>query len=106
MGCGLYPDLFEVPGIEVHRGDLNFGLPFADEAFDYVVCIEGLKRMDNPRQAVREFARLQRPGGRAIVAVPNILNIEERVKSLLHDYTSPSPNKYRTAPSAAWGRIE
>ncbi len=88
LACDLYPDLFEVPGIEVHRGDLNSGLPFADEAFDYVVCIEGLEHMDNPRQAIREFARVLRPGGRAIVTVPNILNIEERVKNLLHGYTS------------------
>lgn len=86
--CDLYPDLFEAPGIDVHRGDLNSRLPFADTEFDYLVCLEGLEHTENPRQAVREFARLVRPGGRVIVSVPNVLNIDERVKNLLHGYTS------------------
>jgi SAM-dependent methyltransferase len=86
--CDLYPDLFEAPGVEIHRADLNQRLPFANGAFDYVVCIEGLEHLENPKQAVREFTRVLRPGGRVIITVPNILNIEERVKNLLHGYTS------------------
>lgn len=86
--CDLYPDIFEAPGVSIHRGDLNQRLPFADGAFDYVVCIEGLEHLENPHQAVREFARVLRPSGRVLITVPNVLNIEERVKNLLHGYTS------------------
>jgi len=86
--CDLYPALFEVSGTPIHRGDLNSRLPFEDASFDYIVCVEGLEHIENPRQAVREFARLLRSGGRVIITVPNILNIEERVKNLLHGYTS------------------
>jgi len=84
----LYPEIFEAPGIPVQRADLNQQLPFADESFDYVVCIEGLEHLENPHQAVREFARVLRRGGRVVVTVPNVLNVEERVKNLLHGYTS------------------
>ncbi len=86
--CDLYPDIFEAEEVSVQRGDLNQPLPFSDGAFDCVVCIEGLEHLENPHQAVREFARLLRRGGRAIITVPNILNIEERVKNLLYGYTS------------------
>ncbi len=88
VACDLYPDLFEAPGVPIHRGDLNRELPFADGEFDYVVCLEGLEHLENPHQAVRELARVLRPGGQVVVSVPNILNIEERVKNLLHGYTS------------------
>jgi SAM-dependent methyltransferase len=37
---------------------------------------------------MREFARVLKPSGHLIVSVPNILNIEERLKWLLFGYTS------------------
>ncbi len=88
VACDLHPLLFEAGGIEVRQGNLNISLPFPDASFDYIVCIEGLEHIENPHQAVREFARLLRPGGRVLLTTPNILNIEERVKNLLHGYTS------------------
>ena len=70
------------------RGDLSGTLPYADAEFDYVVCLEGLEHIENPHQAIREFARLLSPGGHLIVSTPNILNVEERAKWLLYGYTS------------------
>lgn len=87
-GCDLYPEIFTLTGIEVRQGDLNTSLPYADQAFDYVTCIEGLEHIENPHQAIREFARMLKPGGYLVVSVPNILNIEERLKWLVHGYTS------------------
>ncbi len=86
--CDLYPEIFRVKNVEIRQGDLNQALPFEDQSFDYVTCLEGLEHIENPQQAIREFARLMRPGGSLIVSVPNILNIEERLKWLLHGYTS------------------
>lgn len=84
----LYPELFRLSGIEVHGGNLDAKLPFPDQNFDIVVCVEGLEHIENPANAIREFARLIRPGGKLIVSVPNILNIEERLKWLFFGYTS------------------
>ena len=86
--CDLYPEIFRLPDVEIKRGDLSATLPYEDESFDYVVCVEGLEHIENPHQAVREFGRVVRPGGHLVVSVPNILNVEERLKWLLYGYTS------------------
>ncbi|HMG73813.1 MAG TPA: class I SAM-dependent methyltransferase [Pyrinomonadaceae bacterium] len=86
--CDLYPEIFRLNGVSIRQGDLNGKLPFADRSFDYVTCLEGLEHIENPQQAIREFARVLRPGGKVIVSIPNILNIEERLKWLLYGYTS------------------
>ena len=86
--CDLYPEIFRLKDVDIHQGDLNGELPFADRSFDHVTCLEGLEHIENPQQAMREFARLLRPGGSVTVSIPNILNVEERLKWLLHGYTS------------------
>jgi len=86
--CDLYPEIFRLNNQEIRRGDLNDKLPFDDCSFDYITCLEGLEHIENPQQAMREFSRLMRPGGHLIVSVPNILNIEERLKWLIYGYTS------------------
>ncbi len=62
--CDLYPEIFRLNGVR------------------------GLEHIENPQQAIREFARVLRPGGKVLVSIPNILNIEERLKWLLYGYTS------------------
>lgn len=55
------------------RGDLAFTaadamrLPFADEAFDAVTMSFGLRNVADTAAALREFARVTRPGGRLVV---------------------------------------
>jgi ubiquinone/menaquinone biosynthesis C-methylase UbiE len=86
--CDLYPEIFRLDGVDIHQGNLDAELPFGDRSFDYVTCLEGLEHIENPQQAMREFARVLKPDGHLIVSVPNILNIEERLKWLLYGYTS------------------
>ena len=86
--CDLYPQIFRLTRVEITAGDLSHKLPYPDAAFDYVACVEGLEHVENPHQAVREFARVVRTGGHLVVTVPNILNIEERFKWLINGYTS------------------
>jgi ubiquinone/menaquinone biosynthesis C-methylase UbiE len=63
-------------------------LPFDDNSFDYALCVEGLEHIENPANAVREFARLLKSRGVLIISIPNIMNIEERLKWLVSGYTS------------------
>ena len=86
--CDLYPQIFKLDGVEVKQGDLDARLPYDDASFDTVVCVEGLEHIENPANAIREFARLLKPIGTLIVSVPNIMNIEERLKWLFSGYTS------------------
>ena len=86
--CDLYPEIFRLPNIEIRQGNLSGSLPYSDRTFEYVTCVEGLEHIENPQQAVREFARVLRSGGHLVTSVPNILNIEERLKWLIYGYTS------------------
>ncbi|HEX6238721.1 MAG TPA: methyltransferase domain-containing protein [Acidimicrobiales bacterium] len=51
------------------RGDAT-RLPFPDAAFDRVIAAEVLEHIDDDRTAVRELARVLRPGGMLAVTVP------------------------------------
>jgi len=84
----LYTEIFNLPGTEIRRGNMDETLPFDDESFDYAVCVEGLEHIENPANAIREFARLLKKDGMLIISVPNIMNIEERLKWLFFGYTS------------------
>lgn len=86
--CDLYPQIFKLKNTEIKLGNLDKSLPYEDSSFDYIVCVEGLEHIENPANAIREFARLLRSSGRLIISVPNIMNIEERLKWLIYGYTS------------------
>lgn len=86
--CDLYSELFRLDGVEIKRGDLSGILPYASASFDYITSLDGLEHIDSPPQAFREYRRLLRQGGHLIISVPNIMNIEERIKWLLFGYTS------------------
>ena len=60
--------LREVPGARVQRCDAT-RLPFRDGAVDAVIANHMLYHLDDPDAALREFARVLRPGGRLAVAV-------------------------------------
>jgi SAM-dependent methyltransferase len=86
--CDLYTEIFRLADVEIRRGDLSRSLPYRDAEFDYITCVEGIEHIENPQQAVREFARTLRTGGHLVISTPNILNIEERLKWLFYGYTS------------------
>jgi len=46
-------------------------LPFRDASFDAIYSMGTIEHFDETEQAVREIARVLRPGGRAIIGVPN-----------------------------------
>lgn len=56
-------------------------LPFADAAFDVVICINTIHNLplDACRRALREIERVKRPGGRAYVQVDSWLTEAQRV---------------------------
>ena len=84
---------FTTSELAFRQADLASALPFDDASFDYVTCIEGLEHLENPFQAMRELARVLRPGGTLVLSVPNYLNIERRLKFLITgSFTKPVPS--------------
>jgi SAM-dependent methyltransferase len=55
--------------VKIHCGSVT-ALPFADGAFDAVVSADVLYHIDDDTLALREMARVLRPGGSAIINVP------------------------------------
>ncbi len=56
-------------GLAIVRADADF-LPFKDEVFGAAYAITLLQNSPNPRETVRELARVLRRGGRAVVSAP------------------------------------
>ena len=93
-GCGArshiaYPAGAHVVGIDILRSQLRrrtagavlaqgdvAALPLASASADLVVCWDVLEHLPAPECAIAEIARVLRPGGRAVLALPNILSLK------------------------------
>lgn len=78
--CDINPTFFSVPDLRVEIGDLNQSLPYADNSFDYLICLEGMEHTENPSNAIREFQKILEKGGKIFISTPNILNIEHKIR--------------------------
>lgn len=56
--------------VKTRQGSL-LNLPFPDNYFDYVYCIEALEHAVNHKLAVRELCRVIKPGGRILIIDKN-----------------------------------
>jgi SAM-dependent methyltransferase len=45
-------------------------MPFEDGSFDFAICVHVLEHIPDDRKALSEFARVLRPGARAVFQVP------------------------------------
>jgi SAM-dependent methyltransferase len=81
--CDIDPSQFLAKGLHVDMGDLNGRIPYEDGKFDYICFLEAIEHTENPYNAVRELARVLKPGGTLILSTPNYLNIERRLKFLV-----------------------
>jgi SAM-dependent methyltransferase len=78
----LWADGFLPRDIPFFAMDLDAVFPFADAAFDLVICGDGIEHLENPFALFREFSRVLAAGGTLVVATPNYLNLERRLKFL------------------------
>ncbi len=76
-------------------------LPFRDQVFDVVTCVEALMHFPHPDVALREMARVTKPGGTVILSVTNWLcltALARKVSSLI-EYLHRGPVK---GPAFFW----
>jgi SAM-dependent methyltransferase len=90
----LLPSTAEVVSLDVESNPYGVAdivsdelLPFPDESFDVVMCIQAFDFMPDPGGVVQEFRRVLRPGGTAVVSVPFVWEYD-RTK-LERRYTGP-----------------
>jgi 2-polyprenyl-3-methyl-5-hydroxy-6-metoxy-1,4-benzoquinol methylase len=65
--------------IEWVQADLNLPLSLPNSSFDVILSTGVIEYLENPRATLREFFRLLRPGGHAVITTPN----QESLRSLL-----------------------
>lgn len=95
----LFPERFECPGVSCTYADLNETIPAEAERYDYVLCQEGIEHISDQPAALKELARILRPGGTLILTTPNPSNIRSRLSYLLNEsehYKLMPPNEIDT----------
>jgi len=82
----INPEIFSADGILCYQANLNMDLPFPDEAFDFILCSNGIEHLEDPFQFIRESFRILKEKGKLVITTPNILNLKSRVANLLVGY--------------------
>ena len=79
----VYPKQFKLSDISCDFVDLNDKLPYDNNTFDAVVCLNGLQRVWARGRAMQEFARILKPAGHLIISFPNNSDLRRRLLFLL-----------------------
>ncbi len=87
-------------GLKVGRIGQDSTLPFPSDAADAAICLEVLEHLMEPDRAMAEIYRALKPGGIAILSVPNCAFISQRIEFLLTGFWNPggSPLTARRTP--------
>ncbi|MBI2589902.1 class I SAM-dependent methyltransferase [Candidatus Berkelbacteria bacterium] len=96
-GTDIEKEKFSADGVEFKKANLNEKIPFNDNSFDFVFSIENLEHLDSPYTAIKEFHRVLRKGGKAIISTPNPNNWYQKLYFLatggFHGFFAGEPGK-------------
>jgi 2-polyprenyl-3-methyl-5-hydroxy-6-metoxy-1,4-benzoquinol methylase len=75
---GDIDNILKVENKLFQKTDMNQPLPFEDNFFDAIVCIDGIEHLERQFDFTRECARTLKPGGTLIISTPNINALRSR----------------------------
>lgn len=98
-GAGAFTQRMQQRGIEVYsadienmlmvenphfaEADMNQKLPYEDNFFCSVACIDGIEHLERPFDFVRECARILKKDGSLVISTPNISALRSRWRWML-----------------------
>ena len=99
IACDLNEKRFKnrAPNITFRAIDLNRSLPFEDNLFDYIACLEVIEHLENPHFLIAEFGRVLKNNGLLVISTPNILNLKSRLRFLFegsYEYFRKPPSEH------------
>jgi methionine biosynthesis protein MetW len=83
VGVDVSPEVVEQArslGLDARTIEDAADLPFDDDSFDFLVCFEVFEHLFSTEQAAAEIARVLRPGGVAMIQVPNVAHWRHRLE--------------------------
>lgn len=92
-------------GYPIIRGDTRH-LPFAADSFDVAVSFDVLQCVDADVAAVREMARVVRPGGTVVLAVAALEVLRGDHAEIWHEYRRYTPAAARALAQSAGLHVE
>lgn len=102
--CDINPSYFSIQDLKIEIADLNRSLPYPDQFFDYLVSVDGIEHTEYPSNAIREFARVLKKGGKIFLTTANFLNIERRFRFLFRGSLSKIP-RHETVQNSCKGDL-
>jgi SAM-dependent methyltransferase len=87
FGIDCFPALLEVAkqrGIRCQSHDLEIqGFPFEEAEFDVVICNQVMEHLKQIYLPISEIHRVLKPGGYAVISVPNLAALHNRLLLLM-----------------------
>ena len=87
----------------LYQGDIQDRTPFSLGCFDIVPCEQVLEHLDDPPAAMREIARVLKPGGLLVLGVPifpwGVSHLRRLLVHILKDYFGVSRSHVQTFDS-------
>lgn len=106
------------PGADIRQADVE-SIPFPDGTFDYALCIEVLRYLQDPAPCIREIGRVLKPGGICLITATPLLNLNAYwlvnrlagclpVRNLvrLKQYFATSPRLQATLHDSGFERVD
>jgi ubiquinone/menaquinone biosynthesis C-methylase UbiE len=105
----IRPESLEISDQTCDFADLNESLPYGEDSFDAIVCLNGLHRVWARGKALAEFSRILRPGGHIVITFCNPGNLSHRLAYFLsgtamHDMVGPpiTQDPYSENPASTY----
>ena len=86
LGAEIFSADINEESSEYIQIDMENRLPFENESFDAVVCLEGIEHIFHPEKLFAELARVLKKGGLLIISTPNVQSFYSRFQLLCTGY--------------------